>query len=196
MQTFWQDIRYGLRMLYKNRGFTSVALLALGLGIGANTAIFSVVNSVLLRPLPFREIRSVWSWSGKTISSAAARNAKWAAPPTLETFAIKAQSFDHVAALLGWQTYAHRRGRTRRPPGRSCLTRHVRDARSRSRRSAAASRRMKTEPGAAKVVMLSSCLWQRRFGSDPAIMGKSVTLSGESYTVIGVMPTKFQTFRS
>ena len=85
MATLIRDIRYGVRMLYKNRGFTFVALLALALGIGANTAIFSVVNSVLLRPLPFREPqRLIMIWQNYQQRGGAER--EWASPAEFRDF--------------------------------------------------------------------------------------------------------------
>src|SRR5690348_2372669 len=102
MGTLLQDLRYGWRMLITHRGATAVAVFTLALGIGANTAIFSVVNSVLLRPLPYPNagrLMTVWE-------DHRARNGpvnEWTSPPGFEDWRDQAKSFDHVVALQGWQ---------------------------------------------------------------------------------------------
>ena len=102
MQTFWQDMRYGARILLKKHGFTLIAVFTLALGIGANTAIFSVVNSVLLRPLPYpnaERLMTIWE-------DHRARNGpvnEWTSPPGFEDWRDQAKSFDHVVAFQNWQ---------------------------------------------------------------------------------------------
>ncbi len=189
MQAFWQDLRYGLRMLYQNRGFTSVALLALALGIGANSAIFSVVNSVLLRPLPYRDPqRLIVIWENYQQRGGPER--EWASPADFRDFRDQAQSFEHIAALLGWGPTLT--GQDEPEDLQGAAVSHdtfamlgVEPALGRSFRPD------EDQAGAERVAVLSHNLWQRRFGSDPAIVGKNLTLGGESYTVIGVMPRGF-----
>ena len=189
MATLIRDIRYGVRMLYKNRGFTFVALLALALGIGANTAIFSVVNSVLLRPLPFREPqRLIMIWQNYQQRGGAER--EWASPAEFRDFRDQAQSFEHVAAFVGWGPTLTGQGEPEdlQAAGVSHDTFVALGV------DPALGRGFKPEEdraGAERVVVLSHQLWQRRFGADPSIVGKGITLSGESYTVIGVMPRSF-----
>lgn len=186
METLLHDVRYGCRMLYKNRGFTSVALLALGLGIGANTAIFSVVNSVLLRQLPYRDPQHlIVIWENYQQRGGPER--EWASPADFRDFRDQAQSFDHVAALLGWGPTLT--GQDEPEDLQGAAVSHDTFAMLGVEPSLGRTFRPEEDrPGAERVVILSHQLWQRRFGADPSIIGKSLTLSGESYTVIGVTP--------
>ena len=189
MQKLWQDLRYALRMLLKKRGFAAVALLALALGIGANTAIFSVVNSVLLRPLPYRDPqRLVMIWENYQQRGGPER--EWASPADFKDFRDQAQSFEHVTALLGWQPTLTGQDEPEDLQGAAVShdTFAMFGVEPALGRGFAAD---EDRAGAERVVVLSHRLWQRRFGADPTIVGKSLTLSGESYTVIGVMPHGF-----
>ncbi|HEX8775381.1 MAG TPA: ABC transporter permease [Pyrinomonadaceae bacterium] len=189
MGTFWQDVQYGFRMLLKRPGFTLVALVALALGIGANTAIFSVVNAVLLRPLPFdKPERLVMIWG-----SAPQLGFDVLPPTASESVDWREQShvFEQVAAFKSWawnmsgtngpeQVWGARVNASLFPAlgvkpllGRTFLPEEDR-------------------AGGAKVVVMGHGLWQRSFGSDPAIIGKTVTLNNLSYTVVGVMPPGFK----
>ena len=179
-----QDLRYGLRMLWKSPAFTSIAVLALALGIGANSAIFSVVNTVLLRPLPYKnpdQLMMVWedaTQQGFPFNTPSPANfLDWRQQNTVfESMAAMAQRsfnltgageperFDgrrvsaNLFALLGVQPVV----------GRSFLPEE-------------------DQPGS-RVVILSEGVWKRRFGGDPAILGRPISLDGESYSVVGVMP--------
>jgi putative ABC transport system permease protein len=189
MQTLMQDLRYAFRMLYKNPGFSAVALLALALGIGANTAIFSVVNSVLLRPLPYSDpSRLVMIWQDHQQRGGPER--EWASPADLRDFQEQTNSFEHITAFLGWGPTLTGQGEPE--DLQAAAVSH--DMFTMLGVQPALGRTFNEEedrPGAEKVVVLSDQLWKRRFASDPAIIGKSVTLSDESYTVIGVMPRGF-----
>ncbi|MDT5272060.1 MAG: hypothetical protein QOH49_4246 [Acidobacteriota bacterium] len=183
------DLRYGVRMLWKNPGFTAVAVVALALGIGANSAIFSVVNTVLLRPLPYREpARLVMVWEDDTKhgfpndTPATANYIDWR---------DQNQVFDGMAATADQSFNLTGAGEPERFDGK--------------RVSANFFSLLGVEPqlgrafmpeedvsGANRVVVLSHGLWQRRFGSDPGLIGKSITLNGDGYIVVGVMPAGFQ----
>jgi putative ABC transport system permease protein len=186
MNNVWQDLRYGLRMLYKNRGFTAVALLALALGIGANSAIFSVVNSVLIRPLPYRDPqRLIMIWENYQQRGGPER--EWASPADFRDFRDQAQSFEHVAALLGWGPTLT--GQDEPEDLKGAAVSH--DSFAMLGVEPALGRNFTQDddqPSADRVVVLSHQLWQRRFSADPSIIGRNVMLSGDSYTVIGVMP--------
>jgi putative ABC transport system permease protein len=185
----WQDLRYGLRTLRKHPGFTAVAVTALALGIGANTAIFSVVNTVLLRPLPYKDPeRLVMVWEDDTKGGyprdtpAVANYVDWREQNRVfdGMAAIADQSFNLTGVgdperLDGKRVSANLFGLLGVEPlfGRGFLPED-------------------DQPGAGRVVVLSHGLWQRRFGADPKVVGRSLDLNGQSYSVVGVMPPSFQ----
>ncbi|HKA17152.1 MAG TPA: ABC transporter permease [Blastocatellia bacterium] len=189
METLFQDLRYGFRMLYKNPGFTAVALLALALGIGANTAIFSVVNSVLLRPLSYSDpSRLVMIWENHQQRGGPER--EWASPADFRDYQEQTNSFEHITAFLGWGPTLTGQGEPEDLLGAAVSH----DTFAMLGIQPALGRTFSEEedrPGAEKVVVLSNQLWNRRFASDPTIVGKNIALSDESYTVIGVMPRGF-----
>jgi len=186
MHILWHDLRYGARMLMKNPGISFVVILALALGIGANTAIFSVVNAVLLRPLPYEE-------SGRLVFLNE-RN------QTMDEMSISYPNFtdwrnqNHVfekLAVYNRQSY--------NLTGAGDAERIVAGQVSADlfpilRVNAALGRVFTNEedkPGATPVVVLSYGLWQRRFGGQASIINQPVTLNAKSYTVIGVMPQNY-----
>ena len=188
METFLQDIRYGVRTLLKNRGFTAVAVLALALGIGANTAIFSVVNAVLLRPLPFeRSDRLVMVWE-KRMQLGRERNV--VSPPDFYDWRAQNQVFEDMAAFsgqgfnLGGGTEPERIQGAGVSPGLFSILR----ARPRIGRVFEAE---DDKPDRNPVAIISSALWQRNFSSDPEVIGKTIKLNEKDYTVVGVMPADF-----
>ena len=188
METLWQDIRYSLRMLAKNPGFTAVALLTLALGIGANTAIFSILDAVLLRPLPFPEserLVAIWGTDSKTGETQRAISY-----PDFTDLRDQNRSLENLAAFTD--------GSFTLTGGGEPLLLHggiVSASLSSVLRTPPELGRTFTEtddrPGT-QVVLLSHALWQSRFGGDRGIVGKTVTLQGRSFTVVGVMPPSFQ----
>ena len=184
-----QDLRYAARMLKKNPGFTAVAVIALALGIGANTAIFSVVNTVLLRPLPYKDpeqLVMVWEDASKhgypQDTPAAANYVDWRDQNSV---------FSGMAAIADANFNLTNAGDPERLKGRRVSTNLFPllgvDAQLGRVFSSA-----EDQPGSQHVALLSYRLWQRRFGGDPNIVGKTLTLNDEPYTVVGVMPARFQ----
>jgi putative ABC transport system permease protein len=186
LEAFWQDVRYGIRMLVKNPGFTVVSVLALALGIGANTAIFSVVNAVLLRPLPYQDPDNLvhvlrtqppimrgpisrpdfleWQAQQKVFSEIAAYY--------FETFNLT--GVDQAERIVGarvtenfFQLFGVAPGK-----GRFLLP-------------------ADNQGEAGHVAVISYGLWQRRFGGQPSIIGQTISLNGETYAVVGVAPPAF-----
>jgi putative ABC transport system permease protein len=186
MDTLWQDVRFGLRALRKNPGFTAVAVLTLALGIGANTAIFSVVNGVLLRPLPFHQPeRLVWFWENQPGLS----EAPFSAPDFLD-YQAQNRSFEQMAAFRSLGFNLTGRGDPER------LRANVVSANFFSLLGVTPmlGRALLPEDGLAgarRVAVLSYSLWQRRFGGEASVLGKTVTLNEEPVTVVGVMAADF-----
>ena len=182
----WQDIRYSWRVLVKTRRFTIAAVVALALGIGANTAIFSLVNAVLLRPLPFRDAeRLVWIWSTRTD-----RDKAFFSIPDYLDYRERNRTVEELAAFANWGANLTGAGEPERVQGVRVTANAFRvlDV------AAAAGRTLGPEDGktdAARVVVISYGLWQRRFGGDRALVGKSIRLNGAEYTVVGVLPLAF-----
>jgi putative ABC transport system permease protein len=185
-----QDLRHALRALWKNPGFTAVAVLTLGLGIGANTAIFSVVESVLLRPLPYRDpgaLVQVWN----TYLPAFPQTPMSAGD--FQDFQRQAASFSQMAAYVD-------------PPIGFNLTGDGQAERLEARLVTSgffpllgirpvAGRTFHPEedkPGSPPVVLISHSLWQSHFGSNPSVIGRTVLLDGRGFTLVGVLPEELR----
>ncbi|HYP01332.1 MAG TPA: ABC transporter permease, partial [Pyrinomonadaceae bacterium] len=190
MNTFWQDLRYGFRMLWKSPGFTLVTVLALALGIGANTAIFSVVNTVLLRPLPYKTPdRLVWLWETSPQNDIPKEVASY---PNFEDWRQQNQNFEAVTAFSGTTaSLTGTDGEPERLPGAAVLGDFftVLGVEPMLGRKFVAE---ENEEGKHRVVILSHSLWQRQFGGDAQIINRQVGMNGGQYTVVGVMPPDFQ----
>src|SRR5215217_4330285 len=187
MDSVIKDIRYGLRGLLKHPGFTAIVVITLALGIGASTAIFSVVNSVLLRRLPYKTAERIVAIQelnpqGTRVQVTAANFLDWHAQNTV---------FEHLAAIRTATTNLALSDRAERLElaqtsanffevfgvgpqyGRLFLPQDE-------------------QAGHDPVVVVSNALWQRRFGSDPSLIGRSITLDGRNYNVVGIAPPGFQ----
>ncbi|MBO0858830.1 MAG: ABC transporter permease [Chloracidobacterium sp.] len=186
MQAFWQDLRYGARMLMKKPGFTLIAVITLALGIGANTAIFSVVNAVLLRPLPFEEPERVVMVWHKGAEAAGGDRTPLAAADLLD-WRAQSHSFDAIAAF----SFASFNVTGREAPERALGVGVTSNFFSMLGVKAALGRAFlpdEDRPGAGRVALLSDGYWRSRFGGDPGVIGRPIILNGDSYTVIGVAP--------
>ena len=189
MGTLWQDVRYGLRMLLKSPGFTLAAVASLALGIGANTAVFSVVNAVLLRALPFASPeRLVAIGSTRTTDRSVFGTLSY---PDFIDLRTQSQAFERLAAY-------RTRGLTMIDEGGAVRL-----------RGAIAGAELfpllgvsplygrtftpdEDRPGGGRAVILSHSFWQNRFSADPQVVGRTVPVNGESYIIVGVMPPGFQ----
>jgi putative ABC transport system permease protein len=189
MTLLLQDLRYAARVLLRKPGFTIVALLTLGLAIGANTAIFSVVNALMLRPLPFPEPHEIVQLErgfpdGASPSVAVPKFLFWREHNTV---------FEHVATYDTLGSGFNMTGDG--TPERITGSRVSLDFFKVFSATPAAGRAFLPEedlPGGPKVVVLSHSLWKRRFGGDLSLVGKPVALNGEPYTVVGIMPAGFR----
>ncbi len=188
LEHFGQDLRYGARSLLRTPGFTAVAVLALALGIGANTAIFSVVNIVLLRPLAYRDsdrlvtvlhdgddpvaVANYLDWRAQSRSFEAMAAAEYWSPNLTDSDSSQSNPAEHVYGLQVTQNLLPMLG-IDPALGRVFIPGEDRK-------------------GSEHEVVLSDRLWQRRFHRDPNVLGKLITLNGEGYTVAGVMPPEFK----
>ena len=186
----YQDVRYAMRMLGKHPGFTAVVVLTLALGIGANAALFSVVNGVLLNPLPFPQPEQLVALNQRKPNVAAGSISypnflDW--QKENQTFSAMAISRESSFALVGT-------GEAERVRGRRCSVNlfSVLGVKPALGRDFAPG---EDEPGAGPVVMISAGLWQRRFGGAPDVAGKSLTVDDKSYTIVGVLPASFTLYR-
>ena len=188
METIWKDIRYGARVLLGNPAFSLIALLALVLGIGANTAIFSVVNAVFLKPLPFPDPgRLVMVWEHRDQGD----KTNVANPQNFLEWQARNRSFEKMAAFVETPFNITGPGTPEQVVG-SYVTH---DFFGILRISPALGRDFSAQedsPGAPDVVLISDSLWKRRFGADPGIVGKQVALGSKSATIVGVAPSNFR----
>jgi predicted permease len=183
-----QDIRYALRVLAKNPAFTLVAVIALALGIGANSAIFSVVDAVLLRPLPFKHPEQLVMLWENAAHQGFPKNTP--SPANFLDWQKQVQSFTGIAAMAERSFNLTGVGEPERLGGRR-VSANLLDLLGVPAMLGRTFVPEDDKPGT-HVVLLSYSLWQRRFGSDPAVIGRALTLNGESYTVVGVMPRMVQ----
>ncbi len=186
MGTLIQDLKYGLRMLAKSPGFTAVAVLTLALGIGANTAIFSVVNGVLLNPLPYdhpEQLVALYSRTSDFEQSSISY-------PNFLDWVRDNHTFSALAAYRGEDFSLTGIGEPERLPGEMVSASFfpllgVNPVIGRTFRPE------EDQVGAGPVVLISGGLWKRKFGSSPDVLGKQLTLDGVGYTVVGVIPASF-----
>ena len=191
VEDFWQDLRYGARMLRRTPGFTAIVILTLALGIGANTAIFSVIDAILLRPLPFTDAGSlviVWETNAQTASTH-----NTVSPPNFLDWESQNRVFSGMSYIsdLG-------RNLTGNGEPEQVIVQYV---------SVNFFSVLGVSPiigpgftpengleGKDSVVVLGYELWKRRFGSDPTIIGKTIDLNGKAQTVVGIAPKNFGFF--
>ena len=188
MDVFLQDLRQALRRLARSPGFTVIAVLTLALAIGANTAIWSVVHGLLLRPLPFAEPDRLV----QVRRSSAQESAAEIAIPRFLFWRDHARVFDHLATFDNLGAGLNLAGSG--PPERLLGSRVSRDFLSVFGIHPLLGRDFLPEedrPGARRVALLSHDLWSRRFGADASVLGRALRMNGETYTVIGVLPAAF-----
>jgi predicted permease len=185
-EALWQDLRDAGRALRRRPAFTAATITVLALGIGANAAMFSLVDAVVLRPLPFRDPeRLVWVWH----TWAGGDTGVFAIPDLLE-YRARNRSFDGLAAFTGWgASLADRESAERlsgiRVTGNFFSLLGVTAAQGRTVGEP------DDRPDSPRVAVITDGLWRRRFGADPALVGQAITLNGESHVVIGILPAAF-----
>ena len=188
MQTLWQDLKFALRMLRKNPGFTAVAMLTLALGIGANTAIFSVVNAVLLRPLPYADANQLLA-----ISQTDRASGTTGVPVSFTKFTEIREQNESLASVAAFYPYTP-----------SLVSEHEPELVNAVRSSADLFRVLgitpslgrsflpeEEAPGGSDVAILSDGFWHSHFAADSGLLGKTLSLDGRRVTVVGVLPASF-----
>ncbi len=190
MTTISQDLSYAWRSLRKRPGFAAVAIVTLALGIGANTAIFSVVQGVVLEPLPYPEPgRLMTVWEDHTARGGPAR--EWTGRANFLDWRARNRVFEHVAVYTGWGPNLTGVGEPERLVGELVSAAYF-AALGVEPAAGRAFTGVDEDPGAERVVIVTDGLWRRRFGGDPGILGKTVSLDGEPYAVVGVLPAGFE----
>src|SRR5437660_12678766 len=190
MVTLWQDLRYGVRMLAKNRAFTAVAILTLALGIGANSAIFSCINAWIIKPLPYPQPERLMvfathdkknGWTSEHVTS----------PADFFDFQKQNTSFEQSVAWTGASLNLTGDGSPELVDG-GRVTSNFFDTLGAKPILGRTFIPDDDRAGSPHVVILSEGLWQGRSDGDPKIIGRNITIGGEAYTVVGVMPGTFQ----
>jgi predicted permease len=196
-QTFWQDLRTGFRVLLKSPGFTVVAILSLALGIGANTAIFTIINAVFLHPLPVEEpsqLVELFTRDTKTVNTNANFQLTGSSLPNFEDYRDQNRVFSSFAAATNFALPLNWGGQTEPQQLNGYLVSasffDVLGVKAFRGRTFFPDEDKK--PGANAVLVMSHSLWTRRFGADPHLVGQTITLNATSYTVIGVAPPNFK----
>ena len=187
MFTLAQNFRFALRRLRKNPGFTVVAVLTLALGIGANSAMFSIVNAVLLRPLPYRDPQRLMLLAER-----------WPQFPRLSLSYLnfkdwrdQSHSFEAVGAVRNNVMTMTGGAEAERLPSQN-VTANLFDLLGTKPELGRAFSDAEDKPGAPPVVVISHSLWERRFSSSPGVLSQTITLDNENYSIIGVMPPRFE----
>lgn len=188
MDAVLQDLKYAVRQLRKSPGFAAVAILTLAIGIGANTAVFSVLHAVLLRPLPFPAPGEL-VWAGQRAEHGTLFETSY-----LDYREIReaSRSFSDLAAVGNVQRFVHDVEDATTPVRGAAVTGDLFDVLA---VDALLGRRLSRDDGvqgAERVVVLGHGFWQRRFGGDPSVIGNPIRLDARDYTVVGVMPPDFE----
>jgi putative ABC transport system permease protein len=189
IETIWQDLRFSLRVLRKNPGFTLTVVVTLALAIGASTAIFSVVNVIVLNPFPYRDPSKIYLVR-QTLPKVGIRDQLRASGPEFAELA-RIQAFEQIAA---WESVS-RNLTGEDAPERVAAAKVSTDFFSLLGIEPVLGRMIRPEeqgPGGERVLIIGHALWQRRFGGDSAVLGQTVALDDEPYTIIGVMPPSFR----
>ena len=190
MDTLFRDIRYSLRFLIKSPAFTAIALLSIALGIGANTTVFSVINAVLLRSVPYNDPNTLMLLWGDTPGAPSLRNHSQVSATDVADYRAQTSVFEDVATYSGWYPTMTGDGEPERIPAIQ-----VGDGFFKIMKGQPLLGRVFTAEeqvdGKDFVIVLGYGLWQRRFAGDPNIVGKTVQLSGRPYNIVGVMGSDF-----
>jgi putative ABC transport system permease protein len=190
MESFLQDCRYALRMLVRSPGFTLIAVLALALGIGANSAIFSIVNAVILKPLPYDQPEQLVQLWMRFTNIGIPNDQNWVSAPEFVDLQQN-QSLSHLAAISSDSFNINISGAPERIDSAVVSTSFFQLLGVQAQLGRVFLPE-EGQQGRQHVVLLSDGLWRRRFGADPAIPGRKLVMNGQSYLIVGVLPRDFQ----
>jgi len=200
LEQLWQDVRFGLRMLVKNPGFTAVAVLTLGLGIGVNSTIFSVVSTMLLRKPPVHDPDQLMMLCSRNVGAVGIgdeANRSPVSPPDFLDWRAQATAFSGTAAASSFENGPHVTlsggSEPERVPSAEVSANYF-QVLGVSPLLGRGFLPGEDQPGHERVALLRADLWNRRFGADPHVLGRTVKVNGDAYTVIGVMPDTFRRF--
>src|SRR5262245_40651470 len=187
LETFWQDLRYAVRVMRRNPGFTLIAILTLMLGIGANSAIFSVVNAVLLRPLPYRDpdrlVMLSYRRESDGFSAATARSfVRWR---------IQTNTFEKISGYRTDTADFTGNGDPERLEA-GIISANLLETLGVTPALGRAFTPEEDADGGPPAVILSDGFWRRRFGGDPRVIGHALVIGGKSRTIVGIMPPGFR----
>ena len=189
LETLWQDVRFGARMLRKSPGFTIVAVVTLALGIGANTAVFSMVNALLLHPYSFRDLdRIVLVW--EDTGTEAGFDSRTMAPADAADMAERANVFESLATYR-CHTLSLSSDSGVLPVNGCNVSANFFDVLGTGPAAGRSFTPLEERPGSDDVAVIGYGFWQRQFGGDPKALGQTVRLNGRTYTIIGIMPADF-----
>jgi putative ABC transport system permease protein len=189
LDSLWSDVRFGLRMLVKSRGFSALAVLTLALGIGANAAIFSMVNALLLHPYHFRDLDAlVRVWEDRGIDEG--YHARYLAPADATELSTHNEIFENVTTYE-MRSFSLGAGSEIQPVLGCRVTANFFDVLNVSPAAGRIFSPGEEQPGADQVAIVSHGFWQRRFAGDPRLLGGKISLNGRSYSVVGIMPKGF-----
>src|ERR1051325_8591424 len=190
MDTFFRDLRYSVRMLLKSPAFSAVAVLSIALGIGANTVVFSVINAVLLRSLPYKDPSSLMLVWGDTQTERNLKGRNQVSATDVADFRKQSTVFEDVTTYTGWYPIMSGDSAAERMPAIQ-----VGDGFFKVMKAEPILGRVFTpeeqEDGKDRVIVLGHGLWQSRFGSDPNAGGRTILLNSRPYTIVGVMGPDF-----
>jgi putative ABC transport system permease protein len=193
MRAFWQDVRYTLRLLGRSPGFSAVAVITLALGIGANTAIFAVVNAVLLKPLPFKDadrLMLVHMTTPDRINPGVHRESVWSYPK-YRTFLELQQVFEEPAFFAGRDVDLAGDGEPQRVRGEVVTEHYPGVLGVKPEMGRTFSHEEVHTAGTPAAVMISYRLWARRFGADVGVLGRAIQINAAPYTIVGILPRGF-----
>ena len=188
MQTLWQDMRYGARMMVKNPGFTLIAVVTLALGVGANSVIFSVVNALLLRPLPVEKPEQLAAVYTSDFSSTQYGASSY---PDYVDFRDRNQVFSGTVAYMPTAFSLNVDGTNERAFGEVVSGNYFSTLGVKPALGRGFLPEEDRTPGERAVVVIGHKLWQNRFGGDPAVVGRAIKLNGHPFTIVGVAPEKY-----